>query len=343
MLTSKAAILQCSNQELLIAEINVPEILLDRQVLVKISYSSICGSQIGEIQAIKGPDRYLPHLLGHEGVGTVIKVGPEVSRIKIGDRVVMHWMKNNEPDATNPKYTLGDISINAGPIATFSEYAIISENRLTCVEIDIDDSKLAFLGCGALTAYGVLVNDLKATLEDSLLIIGAGGIGAITLLMAQSLGFTKVNITDQNLDKIKFIEKISNSISLTFSKFNEGSNKYTNIIDTTGNTSIIEKSYEALNKKGTLCLVGVTPVGETIRIDPMPLHYGKAIVGSFGGSVYPFEDIHEITNMIMTNRFDPLLLSSTTISLNQINESINLMQMGKISGKILIKIKQSNN
>ena len=75
----------------------------------------------------------------------------------------------------------------------------------------------------------------------------------------------------------------------------------------------------------------------------MPLHYGKAIVGSFGGSVYPFEDIHEITNMIMTNRFDPLLLSSTTISLNQINESINLMQMGKISGKILIKIKQSNN
>ena len=340
MLTSKAAILQYSNQELLIAEINVPENLLDRQVLVKISYSSICGSQIGEIQAIKGPDKHLPHLLGHEGVGTVIDVGPEVSRIKVGERVVMHWMKNNEPDATNPKYTFRDTPINAGQIATFSEYAIISENRLTGVDIDVEDSKLAFLGCGALTAYGVLMNDLKTTLEDNLLIIGAGGIGATTLLMAQALGFDKINITDKNFDKIKFIEKISNAASLTINKFNEDFTKYTKIIDTTGNVNVIEKAYEALGKKGTLCLVGVTPVGEKISIDPMPLHYGKAIVGSFGGSVYPLEDIHKITHLIMANRFDPVLLGTSTISLNQINESISLMQMGKISGKILIKIKQ---
>jgi Zn-dependent alcohol dehydrogenase len=338
VLKTKAAILLHSKQKLLLTEINIPENLLDRQVLVQISYSSICGSQIGEIQAIKGPDKHLPHLLGHEGVGTVIGVGPEVSRIKVGERVVMHWMKNDEPDATNPKYIYNGKSINAGPIATFADYAIVSENRLTCINTDLEDSNLAFIGCAALTAYGVLVNDIKANLEDNLLIIGAGGVGASIVMMAQALGFDKISITDQYNEKIRFIEKISNVASLTINKFNRGFVKYTNIVDTTGNVDIIEKAYENLGEIGTLCLVGVTPVGKKIRIDPMPLHYGKAIVGSFGGSVYPLKDIHRIMDLIMTDRFKPLKLGSKTISLDEINESISLIQRGKIPGKVLIKM-----
>ena len=61
------------------------------QVLVKVFYSGICGAQINEIDAVKGPDKFLPHLLGHEGSGVVERVGKGVTTVKEGDRVVLHW------------------------------------------------------------------------------------------------------------------------------------------------------------------------------------------------------------------------------------------------------------
>ena len=61
------------------------------QVLVQVKVSRICGSQLGEIEGVKGPDKYLPHLLGHEGGGVVLEIGPEVTQVKPGDRVVLHW------------------------------------------------------------------------------------------------------------------------------------------------------------------------------------------------------------------------------------------------------------
>ena len=74
------------------------------QVLVKLFYSGICGSQIGEIDGIKGPDRFLPHLLGHEGTGEILKLGKNVKKFKHGDKVVLHWMKGNGRDSNTPKY-----------------------------------------------------------------------------------------------------------------------------------------------------------------------------------------------------------------------------------------------
>ena len=89
--TMQAAILAQSGQELIIDEVTLPEQLDIGQVLVKIHYSGICGSQIGEIDAIKGPDRYLPHLLGHEGTGVVQEIGPGVTHLSPGQHVVLHW------------------------------------------------------------------------------------------------------------------------------------------------------------------------------------------------------------------------------------------------------------
>ena len=91
----KSAILVKSKKPLVIDEVILPKELEFGQVLVKIFYSGICGSQINEIDSIKEPDRYLPHLLGHEGSGIVEKIGPGVSRVKPGDHVDLHWRKGS--------------------------------------------------------------------------------------------------------------------------------------------------------------------------------------------------------------------------------------------------------
>ena len=83
-------------------------------------YSGICGSQIGEIDGAKGPDKYLPHLLGHEGGGIVLKLGPGVTKVKQGDHVVMHWMKGAGIEGPTAKYAWRNKTVNAGWVTTFS-------------------------------------------------------------------------------------------------------------------------------------------------------------------------------------------------------------------------------
>lgn len=89
---TKAAVLCEINKPLQIEELMIPE-LQSGQVLVKIAYSGICRSQLNEIQGLKGQDNYLPHTLGHEGSGIVEAIGPGVSKVELGDHVVLTWIK----------------------------------------------------------------------------------------------------------------------------------------------------------------------------------------------------------------------------------------------------------
>ena len=88
---TRAAILVEQRQPLVVDEIALPDHLDVGQVLIELAYSGICGSQLGEIDGVKGPDKWLPHLLGHEASGTVMAVGPGVRHVKPGDTVVAHW------------------------------------------------------------------------------------------------------------------------------------------------------------------------------------------------------------------------------------------------------------
>ena len=99
----KAAILLEQNSPLVIDEVQLPDKLDYGQVLVKVHYSGICGSQLGEIAGVKGPDPYLPHLLGHEGSGIVLETGLDVRYVNEGDHVVLHWRPGKGIEARLPK------------------------------------------------------------------------------------------------------------------------------------------------------------------------------------------------------------------------------------------------
>ena len=106
-------------------------------VLVVVHCSGICGAQLGEIAGVKGPDRFLPHLLGHEGGGIVLDVGPGVTQVKPGDHVVMHWRKGAGIHARTTSYDWAGTKVNAGWVTTFQDRAIVSENRVTPIPKDV--------------------------------------------------------------------------------------------------------------------------------------------------------------------------------------------------------------
>src|SRR5258708_29626474 len=159
--TAKAAILVESGKPLIVDEITLPATLDYGQVLVKVKTSSICGAQINEIDAVKGADRFLPHLLGHEALAAVIETGPRVTACKPGDSAIMHWRPGAGIQANTPAYTWRGKKVNAGWVTTFNEYAVVSENRLTPAPASIDRKSAPLLGFAVTTALVVVTNHTR--------------------------------------------------------------------------------------------------------------------------------------------------------------------------------------
>ena len=125
-----AAILVKTAEPLELWDIEIPK-LGPGQVLVEVIFSGACRTQVMEAMGMKGEDKWLPHCLGHEGVGSVVETGPDVSRVRPGDRVVMSWLKAGGYEAGGAKYTHKGATVNAGAITTFQKMAVCSENRLS--------------------------------------------------------------------------------------------------------------------------------------------------------------------------------------------------------------------
>ena len=166
----KAAILVKQGSDLVVDEVTLPRKLNVGQVLVKMSVSGICGSQLGEIDGRKGKDFFLPHLMGHEGCGEVLGIGPGVKTVSLGDKVVLHWKKGSGIQSETPKYKWRGKELNAGWVTTFNEYAIVSENRCTSIPIDINNDDAALFGCAVTTAFGVVENNAKLRFGESVLV-----------------------------------------------------------------------------------------------------------------------------------------------------------------------------
>ena len=219
----KAAILYKQNEPLIVDQIEIPPLGIG-QVLVNVQASSICGRQIGEITGAKGKDKFLPHLLGHEGCGIVEQIGLGVTKVKAGDKVVMHWRKGSGIEAEFPKYKWKSKFVGGGLVTTFNEYSVVSDNRLTKISSDIPSEIGALMGCAVTTALGLINNEASLKIGQPIVIIGVGGVGLNVVLgaakvsafpiiaidivkeklkMAKALGATHtINTTAQDLDEV---------------------------------------------------------------------------------------------------------------------------------------------
>lgn len=197
----KAAVLEKLNSELVIHDLVIPELGYG-QVLVKVMASGICGKQIGEIAGQYGEDKFLPHLLGHEGGGIVEKVGLGVTQVFQDEHVVMHWRKGAGIDAAPPKYTSGDEVIGGGWVTTFNEYAVVSENRLTPIDKDIPFEVAALMGCAVTTGFGVVFNEINLKPYHSIAVIGCGGVGLNIITAAKMAGAFPIIAVDKEYSKL---------------------------------------------------------------------------------------------------------------------------------------------
>ena len=326
------------------AQLALPVGLEAGQVLVKVLYSGICGSQLGEIDGINGEDKFLPHLLGHEGVARVLAVGPGVRHVKDGDTVVMHWRKGRGIEAATPKYTWDGRTVNAGSLTTFNEYAVISENRLTPIPADSDLEVAALYGCAVTTGFGVVLNNAKLKIGESVVIYGAGGIGLNIVQAAALVSAYPIIAIDLHDAKLRLALDMGATHVVNASREDAvraitaigGAEGVDCFIDNTSVPAVIEAGYRLTKPQARLVLVSVPRKGNDINIDSLPLHFGKGLSGSHGGEAIPETDIPRYQNLFRHGRLKLRELITDRFPLEQINTAIDKMRNGSVAGRCLI-------
>jgi S-(hydroxymethyl)glutathione dehydrogenase/alcohol dehydrogenase len=343
----KAAILVKNQASLEIAEIESPERLGYGQVLVKVEYSGICGAQINEIEGAKGPDKFLPHLLGHEGCATVLETGEGVKTVKKGDKVVMHWRPSNAIQSQTPSYRWNGKTVNAGWVTTFNDYAVVSENRLTPIPADFDSKLAPLFGCAITTAIGVINNNAQVKVGQSVVVFGVGGVGLCIAQAAQMVSAYPVIAVDIVDSKLEMAKAFGATHTINSKKTPDvekairdivGTQGADVIIETTGLARIIESAYGLAQPKGKVILVGVPRKGDNISIYSLPLHFKKVLTGSEGGDSEPHIDIPRYLRLAQAGKFRLDGLITHEFKLDQINEAIQLVKGGD-AGRVLVSMK----
>jgi S-(hydroxymethyl)glutathione dehydrogenase/alcohol dehydrogenase len=345
---TRAAILVELKKPLVIDDIELPGTLEAGQVLVQIHSSGICGSQLGEIDGAKGEDKFLPHLLGHEGSGVVLETGPGVRHVKAGDKVVLHWRKGLGIESAVPSYTWRGKKVNAGWITTFNQHAVMSENRMTAIPADSDMEVAALFGCAVTTGFGVVQNNAKVRIGESVVVFGAGGVGLNIVQAAAMSGAYPVIAVDLHDNRLALARQMGATHAINSGR-DDAQAKIREIvraggvdafIDNTGQPTIIQMGYELTGPKGRVTLVGVPRKGNDISIYSLPLHFGKVLSGSHGGEAVPESDIPRYLSLFRAGRLKLRDLITDQVPLHEINAAIGRLRDGSLTGRCLVQMNE---
>jgi S-(hydroxymethyl)glutathione dehydrogenase/alcohol dehydrogenase len=343
----KAAILVELKKPLVIEEIETPPLRFG-QVLVQILCSGICGAQINEIEGAKGPDKFLPHLLGHEATAVVVECGEGVTTVKPGDRVVCHWRKGAGLQAPTAIYTSKAFPrINSGWVTTFSQHSIVSENRVTKVPPDFNAESGALLGCAVTTAMGVINNNARLGIGESIAVFGTGGVGLNIIQFAAKVAAHPIIGIDLHDHKLELARKLGATHTLNARQGDlreeirkiAGAQGVDVAVENTGVADVIEMAYETTGPQGRVILVGVPPkAARHPSFYTLPLHFKKVLTGSEGGDCRPEIDIPKLVRLCQAGKLELGGLVSKRYRLEQINEAIDDLKNGRVAGRCMVMI-----
>ena len=330
-----------TDKPLEILELEFPK-LIEGQILIQNRYSGICRSQLMEASGQRGKDPWIPHLLGHEGYGLVKEVGPAVTKVKPGDKVIVSWIDGIGVKSKNPIFLSVDgREINSGAATTFSEYSVVSESRAYIAPSGFSEEFLPQFGCALLTGGGMVLSNLETKDIDRLqstLILGFGGVGTAAALMLKSMQHSEVIIIEvsdsrrEAAKKLGFNRVFSNL--LEYKKTNPN-DLFDYCFEAAGSVESIEEGFASIKDNGILVFASHPRNGDLLTLDPHELIKGKTIKGTWGGNFPPDQAIKEIGDRLIKLDIDINYMLGPKFTLDNVNKGLSYLQSGG-PGKPLI-------
>lgn len=339
----EAAVLVQTGAPLKLMNLRFP-VLQPGQVMVDVAYAGICHSQLHEVRGRRGEDRFLPHTLGHEGSGRVTAVGPNVSKVRVGDHVVLTWIRGSGADVPSVKYSGPDGSVNSGAVSTFMRQTIVSENRLVAIPKEMPLRTAALLGCAIPTGAGVVLNSLRVAAGQSVAVFGCGGIGLSALMGAQMSGAAPIIAVDISKSKLELarragathgVDATSESVLPRINELTAGKG-VDFAVESAGTSRTMEMAFQSVRDKGGICMIaGNLSHGGRFPVDPMDLIRGKQLRGTWGGETDPDRDLPMYAARILSGELDAEWLITNEYDLAEINLALDDLEAGGIGRAII--------
>ena len=332
------------------------------EVLVEMKATGVCHTDAFTLSG-DDPEGAFPAILGHEGAGVVVEVGPGVKTLKPGDHVIpLYTAECRECEyCLNPKTNLcqavratqgrgvmpdgsSRFSFEGKPIlhymgcSTFSNYSVLPEISLAKVRKDAPFDKICYIGCGVTTGIGAVAFTMKVEAGSTVAVFGLGGIGLNVIQGAKMVGATRIIGIDLNPSRIP----LATQFGMTdFINPSEVENLVDHIVDMTGggvdysfecigNVDVMRQALECCHKGwGESVVIGVAGAGQEISTRPFQLVTGRVWRGSAFGGVKGRTELPDYVERYLAGEFKLSDFITHTMALEDINESFELMHKGE--------------
>tara|TARA_R110002020_G_scaffold183962_1_gene380536 strand:- start:12463 stop:13572 length:1110 start_codon:yes stop_codon:yes gene_type:complete len=340
------------------------------EVLVEIKATGICHTDEFTLSGAD-PEGIFPAILGHEGAGVVIDVGPGVTSLKKGDHVIpLYTPECRECEyCLNPKTNLcqsirttqgqglmpdgtSRFSINGKPIfhymgtSTFANFTVLPEIALAKINPDAPFDKVCYIGCGVTTGIGAVINTAKVEIGSKAIVFGLGGIGLNVLQGLRLAGADMIVGVDLNPSKVEMATRFGMTHFVNPSEvegdlvpylvdLTKGGADYT--FDATGNVGVMRTALECAHKGwGESIIIGVAPAGAEISTRPFQLVTGRSWRGTAFGGARGRTDVPKIVEWYMEGKIEIDPMITHTMGLEGINEAFDLMHRGESIRSVVI-------
>ena len=338
------------------------------EVLVELRATGVCHTDAFTLSG-EDPEGVFPSILGHEGAGIVVDVGPSVSSVKAGDHVIplytaecrkcefcLHPKTNLcqavretqgrgvMPDGTSRFSLKGKPLMHYMGCSTFSNYTVLPEISLAKVREDAPFDKICYIGCGVTTGIGAVIFQAKVEIGSTVAVFGLGGIGLNVIQGSKLAGASRIIGIDINSDR----ESLGEKFGMTdFINPNKVENVVDQIIQITGgvdysfecigNVEVMRQALECCHKGwGESYIIGVAGAGQEISTRPFQLVTGRSWKGTAFGGARGRTDVPKIVNWYMDNRINIDDLITHTMKLEDINKAFDLMHSGQSIRSVVI-------
>ncbi|HWP19985.1 MAG TPA: S-(hydroxymethyl)glutathione dehydrogenase/class III alcohol dehydrogenase [Burkholderiaceae bacterium] len=339
------------------------------EVLVEVKATGICHTDYYTLSGAD-PEGLFPAILGHEGAGVVVDVGPGVKSLKPGDHVIPLYTpecreckfclsrktnlcqairatqgKGVMPDGTS-RFSLGGKPLfHYMGTSTFSNHIVVPQIALAKVRADAPFDKVCYIGCGVTTGIGAVIFTAKVEAGANVAVFGLGGIGLNVIQGAKMVGADKIIGIDINPEREAMARKFGmthflnpkehENIVDAIVQLTDGGADYS--FECIGNTQVMRQALECTHKGwGQSIIIGVAQAGAEISTRPFQLVTGRQWKGSAFGGARGRTDVPKIVDWYMEGKINIDDLITHTLRLDQINEGFELMKRGESIRSVVV-------
>ena len=340
------------------------------EVLVEVKATGICHTDEYTLSGMD-PEGIFPAILGHEGAGVVVDVGPGVTSLKKGDHVIPLYTpecrqcktclsrksnlctairatqgKGVMPDGTSRFSCDGEPVMHYMGCSTFANFTVLPEIALAKVREDAPFEKICYIGCGVTTGIGAVFNTAQVKPGDNVVVFGLGGIGLNVVQGARIAGADKIIGVDINNARKPIAEKFGMTHFVNPDEIGEDLVPYlVNLTDggadysfeCIGNTNVMRQALECCHRGwGTSIIIGVAGAGQEISTRPFQLVTGRTWKGTAFGGARGRTDVPRIVDWYMDGKIDIDSLITHVLPFEQINEGFELMRKGESIRSVVV-------